>query len=254
MRKFMLSALISLVSVIACLTFSSCKKSAGSRYQDNENSQIESIRLMGFDVSNIRKAEGGYMVEGDIMMTDEFIHENGGRKLELCYSTPLVTGLPRTIAMRAAPGLSSSWISALDLAILRYNNIGLRLRFQRVSSGGNIVVSPSASLPVCASSGFPSGGNPYSSILVSTFCNNYSTCVLAALLFHEIGHCIGVRHTDWYNPALSCGGTPVPGPVPSSCNNCSATDTLSIFNTCLPSTGCPVATACDIAGLRAIYQ
>ena len=25
---------------------------------------------------------------------------------------------------------------------------------------------------------------------------------------HEIGHCIGFRHTDWFNRSISCGGFP----------------------------------------------
>ena len=25
---------------------------------------------------------------------------------------------------------------------------------------------------------------------------------------HEMGHCIGLRHSDYYNRAISCGGAP----------------------------------------------
>lgn len=31
---------------------------------------------------------------------------------------------------------------------------------------------------------------------------------LATILAHELGHCIGFRHTDYMNRAYSCGGSP----------------------------------------------
>jgi hypothetical protein len=30
---------------------------------------------------------------------------------------------------------------------------------------------------------------------------------VGSVIQHEIGHCIGFRHTDYFNRALSCGGT-----------------------------------------------
>ena len=55
-------------------------------------------------------------------------------------------------------------------------------------------------------------GDPYSQIKVNTYSFSTSTGTtninfIATILAHEIGHCIGFRHTDYMNRAYSCGGT-----------------------------------------------
>ena len=90
----------------------------------------------------------------------------------------------------------------------------MRLTFQRVSSGGNIVVK-GADLGTGGilgqSSGFPtSTGNPATPITINnhpgTFGSNPSVNWLATIVAHEMGHTIGFRHTDYFNRAYSCGG------------------------------------------------
>ncbi len=50
------------------------------------------------------------------------------------------------------------------------------------------------------SSGFPSGGNPYNQIKMNTNAQAYGTnpnkFYITSVLQHEMGHCIGFRHTD----------------------------------------------------------
>jgi hypothetical protein len=66
-----------------------------------------------------------------------------------------------------------------------------------------------------ASSGFPSSqGSPYPTVNVNTnaICTGTSSIFInyAATIFaHEVGHCIGFRHTDYMNRAYSCGGSAV---------------------------------------------
>lgn len=60
------------------------------------------------------------------------------------------------------------------------------------------------------SAGFPtSSGDPYgtikmSGILESTY--NLTVNGIATIMAHEMGHCIGFRHTDYYDRSVSCGG------------------------------------------------
>jgi hypothetical protein len=56
-----------------------------------------------------------------------------------------------------------------------------------------------------ASAGFPSGGNPYGTINYSTTYQNYSNGFITTVLAHEMGHCIGFRHTDYMRRSYSCG-------------------------------------------------
>jgi hypothetical protein len=152
-------------------------------------------------------------VENDIFLSEEDLNKPMDIKSliiadnEQYHTTNLVTGLPRNITIRVTTTLPNSIRTATDAAIARYNAEGLQLTFSRVTSGGDIVISkaPNGSGYI-ASAGFPSGGNPYNSI---KFNNNYSgwnSNTLASIIAHEVGHCIGYRHTDYMDRSYSCGG------------------------------------------------
>ena len=71
---------------------------------------------------------------------------------------------------------------------------------------------PSGGYITLGSSGFPtSSGNPYNQIQLNTNPQAYGTNpdlgYVTSVIQHEMGHCIGFRHTDYFNRALSCGGT-----------------------------------------------
>src|SRR6185436_12552065 len=86
---------------------------------------------------------GGYVVEGDIFLSNEALSTpNIGPVLrvgdeEQYHTTNLITGLPRTITVSIS-GLSNIFVNATDNAIARYNAQNLRVQFQRVASGGQI--------------------------------------------------------------------------------------------------------------------
>jgi hypothetical protein len=114
--------------------------------------------------------------------------------------------------------LPYSYVVATDSAIARYNALRdqygnpLLIRFARVSSGGHIVINPAPSgSSYLASAGFPSdAGNPYTQVLVNrSYLDYWYSKTTISILTHEIGHCIGFRHTDYMNRAYSCGGSAV---------------------------------------------
>jgi hypothetical protein len=41
---------------------------------------------------------------------------------------------------------------------------------------------------------------------VQAYGSNPNQGYITSVLQHEMGHCIGFRHTDYFNRALSCGG------------------------------------------------
>jgi hypothetical protein len=121
----------------------------------------------------------------------------------------------RTITIRLGSGFPSYYSTGLDQLIARYNSYNLNIRFQRVTSGGEIVISGAnlgrsigGGCVLGQAGGFPSGGNPGSGFVLST--NKCATSYINTadkadeVMAHEIGHCIGFRHTDYMN-RISCG-------------------------------------------------
>jgi hypothetical protein len=205
------SVLLTAFSLGACQQEEDVVKTA-----DISRETLTKISQMGFGTSEVKKTAGGYLVEGDILLTDEQLnthHEASFLRVgqaEQYRTTNLVTGLPRVIKVSVARTLPAAYVTALDAALARYNAQKLQLTFKRVTGGANIAITPApANATYLAAAGFPAGGNPYNSILVNT---NYlgtqpDISCLATILAHEIGHCIGFRHTDYMDRSYSCGGT-----------------------------------------------
>lgn len=182
------------------------------------------ITSLGFSTENARKVDGGYLVEGDIVLTEANLTETpvtthlSVAETEQYRTTNLVRNLPRVITI-SVTNLPTVYSTAVNNMITRYNALGLTITFQRASTGttGNINVvgfnqGPSGGYITLGSSGFPtSSGNPYSQIMMNTNAAAYGTnpnvLYLTSVLQHEVGHCIGFRHTDYANRAYSCGGT-----------------------------------------------
>ena len=173
------------------------------------------ISALGFTADEAYAVEGGYIAEGDIFLSAEDLNSVSPiQKLivgqeEQYRTTRLVTGLPRNIKVRYS-GTNTAVSNAVTAAIARYNAEGLLLSFTRVSSGGNIVITGVTGQNYIASAGFPTAsGNPYSSISFNLDYAYLSANTLTSVIAHEMGHCIGFRHTDYMQRQYSCGGSPV---------------------------------------------
>jgi hypothetical protein len=211
--------LLTLIALVAMFGFSSCQKEEEGEVKANEVSAmtLAKISAMGFNTDNVQRIDEGYLVEGDIVLSDSDLNVSletnalrVGESEQYRTSNLVSVGSGRTINVAITTSLPSSYVTALDEAIRRYNAENLLIKFRRVSSGYNILLSkaPTGSTYL-ASAGFPSGGNPYSSVKVNSdyLGSNPGTNYLATILAHEIGHCIGFRHTDYMDRSYSCGGS-----------------------------------------------
>jgi hypothetical protein len=148
----------------------------------------------------------------------------------------------------------------LDLAIQNYNQLGLRVTFVRgAASDCDATITAKAAGGVGGSAGFPAGGMPYDTINIGTGLQNYSVDVNEHVISHELGHCIGFRHSDYYNRSISCGGTAqnegdagigailIPG-TPGT-----ATLGGSVMNSCFRSSETGEWSNSDVTALNALY-
>ncbi|QJB32792.1 protease [Chitinophaga oryzae] len=221
------------IAVIACLAagflISSCNKNDKQQQEAQPNpvsdEVLAQIKANGFSTDNVRKTEDGYLVEGDILLTAEQLKEKVSTptlrvaESEQYRTNNLVTALPRVVTIKVT-NLGPAFIAGADTAIARYNRLGLRITFQRITSGSaNITIrgfnqGPSGGYITLGSAGFPtSNGNPYSTIKMNTnqyaYGSNPNVLYVGSVIQHELGHCIGMRHTDYMDRSYSCGGSAV---------------------------------------------
>lgn len=157
--------------------------------------------------------EDGYLVEGDIHLTNANLIEGiGGKVLRIAdveqYHTTNTVAAPRAITVSiSGRNISQRLIDGVNGAIARFNaeNLDLTFTFTGVKGGGDIDISVVNTGQYIASAGFPSGGAPFGTIKYAKTYTNYSLGFVTTVIAHEMGHCIGYRHTDYMNRAYSCG-------------------------------------------------
>jgi hypothetical protein len=205
------------VACFAALFIVACSKSAKEVPQaDVSQDVLNQISDLGFSTSNVIASDGGYIVEGDIFLSgDDLTKQKTVNKLvvanaEQYRTTNLVTGLPRTITVSiSGRNITQLLIDGVTGAVARYNaeNLGLTFQYIGTNGGGNINLSVVNTGQYIASAGFPSGGNPYNTIKYArTYTSGYSVGFVTTVIAHEMGHCIGFRHTDYMDRSYSCGG------------------------------------------------
>jgi hypothetical protein len=263
------------------VVMTSCKKSVNettdlSVLTAEEKSLVASA---GFNSDWTEKTlDGNYLVEGDILMTRAQLQEMSGvapaseliiANEEHYRTTNLVntgTGV-RTITVSLGGGFPSHYSAGLDQALAHYNSLGLNIVFQRVASGGEIHISGAnlgrtfgGGCILGQAAGFPTGGNPSSGFTLSTSrcATTYLNTAAKAdeVMAHELGHCIGFRHTDYMNRA-SCGQNSNEGDAGVGAIHISGTPTTVAgnYNSWMMActNGSPLFNAEDNLALQTIY-
>lgn len=220
------SFIFSILFTAAFVTLAACQKDQKpetAAQSEIPEETLAQIKAKGFSTNNVRAYNGGYIVENDIFLDQESLTTESSTpnvriaEVEQYRTNNLVKSLPRVITIQVS-NLGSAYIQGTDLAIQRYNALGLNLTFQRITSGRADVTikgfyeAPSGGFITLGYAGFPKrNGDPYNSINMNThpqaYGSNPDVQYVGSVIQHELGHCIGFRHTDYMNRAFSCGAS-----------------------------------------------
>lgn len=194
------------------LMVSSCNNEVADDFADDSASNVESVleqakkRIfsMGLDTTDMVEIDGYYVVENDILINkDSLSNALQTRQYHATYT--VATGQVVTIGVNDN-NLLSNWGTALsDVAYIYSNNTGLTIKFMGYDPNADIVISKESLSysNVCAEGEFPvnNSGKPGNRVRInSTFYKDIDTFLSHEekifLMMHEIGHNLGLRHTN----------------------------------------------------------
>ncbi len=237
---------------------------------DETQEIIDNLKLAGYpDSENQILEDGTVFVGGDAVVTLQASREmaavpKDGQDFRQYHTTNLVdTGGPGyvicinpTASFDSYPNLSAG----LDMAIARYNAENLQISMQRNGGGCNWNITADTDGSGGGVAGFPSGGNPYHEFFIGTVVDGYGSDVASHVIGHELGHCIGFRHTDYFNRSISCGSGGNEGSagvgaihIPGTPTT-NVTSTTSIMNSCYSLSSTGVFTSSDQVALSYLYD
>lgn len=259
-----------IVSAMGCAALISGCVSDNS--EDATQETIANLVQAGFVASDIQVVDGKVIVDNDAEVSLQASREmlESDSSDEQFRTNNLIGGAPNSavICVNGAAFANDGTLNeGLNLAIENYNQLFLsnisRLFLFRVNGGPipgcthfiNGVIVPGL---VGGSAGFPSGGAPFGTINIGDGIIGFGIDVAEHVITHELGHCIGFRHSDFFNRSISCGVGGNEGDAGVGANHIPGTPTnavvgQSIMNACFRAVENGEFTGSDITAIDVLY-
>ena len=141
-----------LIAGLLTIGLFACKKDdKAAQFEEIPQDILAQIKAHGFNNNNVQKIPEGYLVEGDIIMTEEDLSSPTPQTPNLIiaqeehYRTFNLVNTAKYSIIKVSLNNSSAqhqtvFSAALDAAIARYNAQNLNIRFQRVTKKPNVTI------------------------------------------------------------------------------------------------------------------
>jgi hypothetical protein len=253
-------------SIVLAMTLAGCASDPVPGSTEEQQEIISNLVQAGFPDNDIMVADGLVYVgrDGVVSLTAsrEMLEVDDSLGSEEQYRTTNLVSSSLDLICVNGSAFTGKFSDALNLAIENYNNLGLSFRMQRTSgsTGGGCDATIRARVVsgTGGSAGFPSNGRPYRTINIGSGLNNFSVDTVEHVITHELGHCVGLRHSDYFNRSISCGtggneGASNVGAIHIPGTPTGASVGGSVMNSCFRSSENGEFTSSDVTALQTLY-
>lgn len=168
------------------------------------------IQTLGFDTLDVTELKAGYLIQGDIYLEKNDLAAYNQPQTRQAYHTTGLIGHPKqgTITVGVDSSIPSSgvdnWRDEIQEAINLWNPLSNLEMTYTTAGNPDILIRSDASDPlpnnVIAAGSWPMNGQPGSTIRINLDYNYNKTIPRLQKIYnmvHELGHCFGLRHTNW---------------------------------------------------------